>query len=84
MGARQPYRLRAQSEILPRRPLFINKLIFQIIPEPGQRQIALERGDVDHLPYFALATSSIDPLAKNKDVEIVDSVRRRSAKSSRS
>jgi len=55
--------------------VFINKLIFQIIPEPGQRQIALERGDVDHLPYFALATSSIDPLAKNKDVEIVDSVR---------
>ena len=35
--------------------VFLDRVVFQIVPDSGARQVALERGDVDHIPYFALA-----------------------------
>src|SRR5262249_43223789 len=33
------------------------------------------KGEVDHLPYFALAPASIEPLAKARGTKVIDSVR---------
>lgn len=55
--------------------VYLDRLVFQIMPEAGARQIALENGDVDHLPYFALAASSVAPLSNRSDIEIVDARR---------
>ena len=55
--------------------IFLDRIVFQIIPEPGARQLALERGDIDHIPYFCLPTESIEPLSANPAVKIIDTVR---------
>ena len=55
--------------------IFIDRLVFQIVPDPGARQIALEKGEIDHIPYFGLAPSSIEPLAANKATAVIDSLR---------
>ena len=55
--------------------VYIDRLVFQIIPDPGARQIALENGEIDHIPYFGLAPSSIEPLVANKGTEVIDSLR---------
>jgi peptide/nickel transport system substrate-binding protein len=55
--------------------VYLDRVIFQIIPDAGSRQIALERGDVDFIPYFALAPSSVEPLAANPKTEVIDSLR---------
>ncbi|MCG6122554.1 MAG: ABC transporter substrate-binding protein [Microvirga sp.] len=56
-------------------PVNLERVVFQIIPEPGARQVALERGDIDYLPYFALAPSAIDPLSSHPDTEVIDAMR---------
>jgi peptide/nickel transport system substrate-binding protein len=55
--------------------IFLDRLVFQIIPDPGARQLALEKGSVDHLPYFALSPASIEPLARARGTKVIDSVR---------
>jgi peptide/nickel transport system substrate-binding protein len=55
--------------------IFLDRIVFQIIPDSGARQIALEKGDVDHLPYFALSPASVEPLAKARGTKVIDSVR---------
>src|SRR5262249_17141976 len=55
--------------------IFLDRVVFQIVPDSGARQVALEKGEVDHLPYFALAPASIEPLAKARGTKVIDSVR---------
>jgi peptide/nickel transport system substrate-binding protein len=55
--------------------IFLDRVVFQIIPDSGAREVALEKGEVDHLPYFALAPSAIEPLSRAKGTKVIDSVR---------
>ena len=55
--------------------IYLDRLVFQIIPDAGARQLALEKGEVDHLPYFALPPSAVEPLSHTRGVKIIDSVR---------
>ncbi|HEY4200594.1 MAG TPA: ABC transporter substrate-binding protein [Devosiaceae bacterium] len=55
--------------------VFIDRIVYQVIPDPGARQLALERGDVDLIPYFALSPSSADALASNPDVQVIPAIR---------
>jgi len=55
--------------------VYLDRIVFQIIPEPSARQLALERGEIDHIPYFALAPASVEPLAHGKNTEVIDSLR---------
>jgi peptide/nickel transport system substrate-binding protein len=55
--------------------VFLDRVVFQIIPDPGARQIALEKGEIDHIPYFALAPASIEPLAGGRNTKVIDSLR---------
>src|SRR5262245_36447139 len=55
--------------------VFLDRVVFQIVPDAGTRQVALERGDVDHIPYFALAPSAVEPLSRVRGVTVADSVR---------
>ena len=55
--------------------VFLDRVVFQIVPDSGARQVALERGDVDHIPYFALPPSAVEPLSRLRGVKVVDSVR---------
>jgi peptide/nickel transport system substrate-binding protein len=55
--------------------IFLDRVVFQIIPDSGARQLALEKGEVDHLPYFALAPAAIEPLAHTRGTKVIDSVR---------
>jgi len=56
-------------------PVHLDRIVFQIIPEPGARQLALEQGDVDYLPYFALAPASVDPLSENPETQVIPAMR---------
>lgn len=55
--------------------VLVDKVIFQIIPDAGARQLALEKGDIDYVPFFGLSAASADALEKAKDVKVFDSVR---------
>jgi peptide/nickel transport system substrate-binding protein len=55
--------------------IYLDRIVFQIIPDAGSRQIALEKGEVDHLPYFALAPSALEPLSRGRGTKVIDSVR---------
>jgi peptide/nickel transport system substrate-binding protein len=55
--------------------IFLDRIVFQIVPDAGARQVALERGEVDHLPYFALAPSSVEPLTRARGTKVIDSLR---------
>ena len=55
--------------------IFLDRIVFQIIPDSGARQVALEKGEVDHLPYFALAPASVEPLAQARGTKVIDSMR---------
>jgi peptide/nickel transport system substrate-binding protein len=56
-------------------PVNLERLVFQIIPDAGARQLSLERGDVDYLPYFALSPSAIRPLSENPETEVIPAMR---------
>jgi peptide/nickel transport system substrate-binding protein len=55
--------------------VFLDRVVFQIIPDPGARQVALEKGEIDHIPYFALSPASIEPLAHGRGTRVIDSLR---------
>ncbi len=50
--------------------VYLDRVVYQVMPEASARQLALERGDVDYLPYFSLAPSAVDPLGKGKDTAV--------------
>jgi peptide/nickel transport system substrate-binding protein len=55
--------------------IFVDRLIFQVIPDEGARRLALENGDVDYIPYFCLSAATADALDGEKKVKVFDSVR---------
>jgi peptide/nickel transport system substrate-binding protein len=55
--------------------VFLDRLVFQIVPDAGARQVALERGEIDHIPYFALPPSAVEPLSHTRGVKVIDSNR---------
>ncbi len=55
--------------------VYLDRIVYQVMPEASARQLALERGDVDYLPYFSLAPSAVDPLGKGKDTTVIDTAR---------
>jgi peptide/nickel transport system substrate-binding protein len=55
--------------------IFLDRVVFQIIPDSGARQVALEKGEVDHIPYFALPPAAVEPLTRAKGTKVIDSVR---------
>jgi peptide/nickel transport system substrate-binding protein len=55
--------------------VFIDRVVFQVIPDPGARQLALESGDIDHIPYFALSPSAADALSNSADTQVINAIR---------
>jgi len=55
--------------------VFIDRVVFQVIPDPGARQLALERGDVDYIPYFALSPSAADALSSSSEAKVINAIR---------
>jgi peptide/nickel transport system substrate-binding protein len=49
---------------------YLDKLIFQIIPNEGARAISLEKGDIDFIPYYAMPLGEVDQLRKSKNVVV--------------
>ncbi len=46
---------------------YLDRLVFQIIPNPSARAIALEKGDIDLIPYYAMVLGEVERLkASNK------------------
>jgi len=50
---------------------YVDKLIFKIIPDAAARVAALEKGDVDVLPYYTVPTLSVPELQKSPGVKVV-------------
>lgn len=48
----------------------LDRLVFQIIPNEAARAIALEKGDIDFIPYYATSLSEVDRLKSNRKVTI--------------
>lgn len=55
--------------------VLVDRVIFQVIPDPGARQLALENGEVDYIPYFCLSAASADALENNPKAKVIDSAR---------
>jgi peptide/nickel transport system substrate-binding protein len=55
--------------------IYLDRVVFKIIPEPGARQLALETGDIDHIPYYGLPSSSLEALAAGANTRVIDSMR---------
>lgn len=55
--------------------VLLDRVVYQVMPEASARQLALEKGDVDYLPYFSLAPSAVEPLGKGKDTAVIDTAR---------
>lgn len=55
--------------------VLVDRVIFQVIPDPGARQLALESGDIDYIPFFCLSAASADALGSNKDMQVINAVR---------
>lgn len=49
---------------------YLDGLIFQIIPEPSNRAIALENGEADYVYSFYLSPTDVQRLEKNPDVQV--------------
>jgi peptide/nickel transport system substrate-binding protein len=52
---------------LPGQP-YVDRLIFQIIPNDAARAIALQKGDVDFIPYYAITLGQVEDLKKDPKV----------------
>jgi peptide/nickel transport system substrate-binding protein len=50
---------------------YLDKLIFKIIPDAAARVAALQKGDVDVLPYYTVPTLSVPELQKSPGVKVV-------------
>jgi peptide/nickel transport system substrate-binding protein len=50
---------------------YVDKLIFKIIPDPAARVAALEKGDVDVLPYYTVPTLSVPELQQAPGVKVI-------------
>ncbi|MBS7588513.1 ABC transporter substrate-binding protein [Ancylobacter defluvii] len=48
----------------------LDRLVFQIIPNEGARSIALEKGDIDFIPYYAMPLGETETLRKNKELVV--------------
>ncbi|GAB4066683.1 ABC transporter substrate-binding protein [Ancylobacter sonchi] len=44
---------------------YLDRVVFQIIPNEGARSIALEKGDIDFIPYYAMPLGQTEGLRKN-------------------
>ncbi len=55
---------------------YFDRVIFKIIPDTASRMIAMERGELDYLPYFALPSSEVKALRQKKGVEVFVDLKR--------
>jgi peptide/nickel transport system substrate-binding protein len=49
---------------------YLDRLVFQIVPNEAARALALEKGDVDFIPYYAMSLAEVDRLKSNPKVKI--------------
>jgi peptide/nickel transport system substrate-binding protein len=48
----------------------IDRLVFQIIPNEAARGLALQKGDVDFIPYYAMPLGEVEIMRKDPKVEV--------------
>jgi peptide/nickel transport system substrate-binding protein len=49
---------------------YLDRLVFQIIPNEAARALALEKGDIDFIPYYATSLSEVERLKSNRKVAV--------------
>ena len=49
---------------------YLDRLVFQVIPNEAARALALEKGDIDFIPYYAMSLAEVERLKKNPKVTI--------------
>ena len=54
---------------------YLDRIVFQIIPNKTARALALEKGDVDFIPYYALPLSQVPNLDKNPKISVAIAMR---------
>ncbi len=50
---------------------YLDRIVFKIIPDAAARVLALEKGEIDYLPYFGFPASSVKPLMKLQDIQVL-------------
>lgn len=48
----------------------LDRLVFQIIPNPSARSIALQNGEIDFIPYYATPLGEVDALREAEGVTV--------------
>ena len=46
---------------------YLDRLVFQIIPNEAARALALEKGEIDYMPYYAMSLSDVERLQSNPE-----------------
>lgn len=49
---------------------YLDRLVFQIVPNEASRALALEKGEIDYMPYYAVSLSDVDRLKSVPGVKI--------------
>ncbi len=49
---------------------FLDRLVFQVVPNEAARALALEKGDIDFIPYYAMSLAEVERLKGNPKVKI--------------
>lgn len=53
----------------------LDRVVFQIIPNDAARALALEKGEIDFIPYYAMTLAEVEALDKNPDITIATAER---------
>ncbi|GHC78950.1 ABC transporter substrate-binding protein [Limoniibacter endophyticus] len=49
---------------------WVDRLVYQIIPNDAARGLALEKGDIDYIPYHVMPLGEVDRLSKARDITV--------------
>jgi peptide/nickel transport system substrate-binding protein len=49
---------------------YLDRLVFQIAPNESARALALEKGEIDFMPYYAMSLADVDRLKSSRNVKI--------------
>ncbi len=54
---------------------YLDRVVFQIIPNKAARVLALEKGDVDYIPYYAMSLSEVGRLETIPEITVAIAMR---------
>jgi peptide/nickel transport system substrate-binding protein len=49
---------------------YLDRVVFQVVPNEASRSLGLEKGDIDFIPYYAMSLAEVERLKSNPKIKI--------------